>query len=353
MQTGGDTFRLVRTGEKLRIPAAAYNAFVELAQVARGNLASTDLSPPVVAAHYDVLASNGLEDDLPVYSVLAALTPVTLPAQRLAGFLDRHAMAVTVPVAADRGRLVILQEQVRAGTVGRAIATGLAVVKVELLDPTDQDDDFADVNPGRTDCMLGAAQGQARILWTEAVEDREDPDVAWCVVRLGDQGPGGTFDVKVTIDGGAAGPPCSWTYSVATIRGKVIGTGLTPEAIRWENLQYAETPDGARGLASYDQDGALVLVWANEVPLNEDCGELPPAGEGDGISGTATFYSAAVSGDPATDENVVTVTSGLITEWLVNGTSIVSSGGPDSPLALPGSSIPMLGLPEFSVPTAA
>ncbi len=277
----------------MRIPAAAYNSFVDLALAAAREETSIGQPPLSLQRRYDTLIANTGVEDFPRFSIVAMGDPITLPTDRLEGFQARQSVAAAVPAASDRGKFCILQEPIRADAVGRAIASGLAIAKVTLLDPTDQDDDFADVNPGEIDTLLGAAQGSARILWTEAVADRDDPDVAWCIVRLGDQGPGGTFDVLVTIDGGDAGPPCTFTYSVASIRGKVIAAGMTPEALRDAALKYADTPNGSKGLASYDEVGALHLVWANELPLTEDCDSEESSINIDGGNASSTYDESA------------------------------------------------------------
>lgn len=82
--------------------------------------------------------------------------------------------------------------------------------------------------------------------------------------------PNRTFAVRVTIDGGVSGTTgsitCTWTYTVTTLEGSVtLGTAKTPEARRIPNQKYTSTPAGSIGLACFDEDGAFMLIWANET----------------------------------------------------------------------------------------
>jgi hypothetical protein len=82
--------------------------------------------------------------------------------------------------------------------------------------------------------------------------------------------PNQTFTVRVTIDGGASGTTgsanCTWTYTVTSLRGNVTyGTTKTPEARRIPQQKYTSTPAGSVGLACFDEDGAFMLIWANET----------------------------------------------------------------------------------------
>jgi hypothetical protein len=318
MAGAGDPFRFVRSGERLRIPASAYNAFVEAAKAERRRRTSAQAEPQAIALSYDTLIHNMTGSDLPRFGVVALGAPVTTPAQRLASFQSRQALTGTTPAAADRGRFAILQEPIRAGGIGRALASGISLVQVELLAPVTTRDDFADIKPGSTAVLLGAASGSAQLLWVEPHADRVDPAIAWCVVRLGDQQPGGDFTVRITVDGGSAGSDeetCSWTYTVKSLRDKVIGTSLSPTAHRKPNIPYVETPADSDGVAYYNQNGQLVLLWANEQEDVESC-------EGDG--GPSEFVLTAPT---STADNTIVAQSNTVSPL-----TLVAAAGQSAPM---------------------
>ncbi|MBX3378374.1 MAG: hypothetical protein KF678_15375 [Phycisphaeraceae bacterium] len=287
----GDPFRTVRTGERLRIPAAAYNAFIAAAKTHQRGRTDSGAEDAGTRLGFDTLISNQTGKNLPRFGIVCLGSPVTPPALRPAGFRARQAINGLDPSSDRRGRFAIAQEPIRAGAIGRAIASGISVVRIELLAPSSEDDDFADVKDGDSDVLLAAASGSARILWIEPLGDREDADRPWCIVRLGDQDPQRLFSVLVTVDGGSAGSgttTCSWTYTLKTERGKVIATQKTPEAHRLPNVPYVETPEDSVGFAWYDHDSYLRLLWANEQPALESCEE----GGGGGASLTFPPFSA-------------------------------------------------------------
>lgn len=84
----------------------------------------------------------------------------------------------------------------------------------------------------------------------------------------------GLFAVKVTQTGGSAGDAttqCSFTYTVKTLDGTTIGTGMTPQKKRASVGAYEAPAANSYGTAFYDEDGDLVLFDPNEVPDPETC----------------------------------------------------------------------------------
>jgi hypothetical protein len=73
--------------------------------------------------------------------------------------------------------------------------------------------------------------------------------------------PNKSFTILVTMDGGNAVD--GWTYTVTDLTGYVLGTEMAPQARRDGTLQ--ETPPDTPGLAYFDAEGELQLLWANEL----------------------------------------------------------------------------------------
>ena len=73
------------------------------------------------------------------------------------------------------------------------------------------------------------------------------------------------FRVKVTKDGGSAGDEdnnCSWTYTVTSLEGDELATGVTPEKDRYAKCAYAEPGANSPGLAYWDTTDTLKLYEA-------------------------------------------------------------------------------------------
>jgi hypothetical protein len=95
--------------------------------------------------------------------------------------------------------------------------------------------------------------------------------------RISRRPPQLLFAVKCFKDGGAAGSSsttCSWTYTAKLEAGFQLGTGLSPERLRYPNTPY-ETPNagGVWGAGFFDKNGDFVLWDANEIPQTEMCDE--------------------------------------------------------------------------------
>lgn len=83
--------------------------------------------------------------------------------------------------------------------------------------------------------------------------------------------------VTVAKDGGVGGDSgtnCTWTYTVKTLGGITMETGISPEQARLPSVTYLEAAAGGRSeyaLAQY-VDGTLILVWvAGERPDTTAC----------------------------------------------------------------------------------
>ena len=174
----GDAFRKVRSGEQLDIPAAAYNAFVDAARLVRGGQHNLDgEADPQFRQSGIIKVKNGTGADLPRFSVLGIDSPIVSPAANLQQFKNEVAVAGIAPSAASHtGKFVVLLEPLRANAIGRAVASGVTIAKVDVVHSTDP---TADVEDGTTTHLSSGNLGAAFILWKEA-----GLGVKWAVVRL-------------------------------------------------------------------------------------------------------------------------------------------------------------------------
>lgn len=182
-------FRKPQPGEPLSIPAKAYGAMVDAAkdylarQVRRGGGALTELPPGNV-----VLVKNTSGAARNRFDVLGIDGPIFTRGDNDAEFKARIALTGSTPAAdTHAGRFVVLLEPAIDGVIARAWISGVCVVRVEMNDEAHTAADVADGDAGK---LSSAESGAAALLWIEPVEERDDPAIAWCVVRFGGGGGG-------------------------------------------------------------------------------------------------------------------------------------------------------------------
>jgi hypothetical protein len=179
----GDNFKKVQTGDKLRIPAAAYNAFIDSAHDFQDRQRNQGRTPQAAYRTSGiVLVKNASGADQDRFAVLGVDAPIYTPEDNLDSFKNKVALVGVVPTVQDHyGRFVVLLEPLKAGAIGMAYGAGVCPVKITIPDD-EQTYQFADVNDGSTGTLLAAPLGAAFILWKE---DDEATGEMWAVVRIG------------------------------------------------------------------------------------------------------------------------------------------------------------------------
>lgn len=179
----GDSLRKVQAGSKLRVPAAAYNAFIDAARDYQARQRSSQQSAQAAARSSGVvLVKNASGEDRERFDVLGVDAPIFGPADNLESFKNKLALKGITPTANHAGKFVILLEPLKADAIGLAIAGGVSIVKVEVQAEGDRMADAADGEAGN---LVSGGSGVAQILWKEA-----GTGVKWAVVRLGGGGGG-------------------------------------------------------------------------------------------------------------------------------------------------------------------
>ncbi len=110
----------VRSGDPLRIPAAAYNAFVDAAHVT-GRI-NADVGRPAASQGHEshVLVRNESGEDLPRFGVLGIVGPILEPGD---DFKRRTAVVGAAITVGDDyvGRFVVAREPIAPGRIGWAV----------------------------------------------------------------------------------------------------------------------------------------------------------------------------------------------------------------------------------------
>jgi hypothetical protein len=180
----GDPFKKVQAGQRMQIPAAAYNAFIDAAVATKSGLVQGN---PVSRTQQSggILVRNDTGTDIEQrFAIVALGAPLIDPDDNLQGFQQRIAFAGVLPEdpIADQ-RFAILQEPLDEDRIGRAILNEATPVQVDF---DDEDHQFATPADGETAHLVSASSGPYRVLW------KPDGDgLLWCIVIAERGGSGG------------------------------------------------------------------------------------------------------------------------------------------------------------------
>lgn len=208
-----DPFRKVRTGEPLRIPAPAYNAFIDAAHVARRIDPDSFRDSALPGAHeHLVLVRNDSGEDLPRFGILGIAGPIITPGED--GNTDEFKRRATIAGAAITitdeyiGRFVVAREPIPIGRIGLAVIRGVTPAIVNIVS---DEHTHADTYPDEQHLRSGFT-GAARILWKE-----EETGLKLAVIEIGpadrDRFPG-KLGIAHLIDGRTFG----WLYEWEEVR---------------------------------------------------------------------------------------------------------------------------------------
>lgn len=269
----GDHLKKVSKGDKLRIPAAAYNAFIDTARDFQARQRGISSTPQASTRSSGiVLVRNDSGEDLSRYTVLGIDSPIIDPEDNLDGFKNRVAVVGVTPSEDDHvGKFVVLLEPLKSGAVGMAYGAGICPVKVDVPDD-EVKYPYADIVDGQTAHLEAKHHGAAAILWREG-----GTGVQWALVRLGSPMPAYVFPVNLEQTGGEQGDeenPATWTYDVSDpATDKVLAEGVDPTADphKWQRPSVGFIIQATFGYAHYNKDGELVLGWINEQVEQASC----------------------------------------------------------------------------------
>lgn len=159
-----DPYQKVSPGERLTIPAAAWNKMLDSIAVpvrTGGELGSMQPAPNTV------LVKNDSGADLERFGVLGITGPVINPMAgptQLADFQRRPAMRGVAVTAGLTEKFVVALEPIKNGSFGLAAASGVFAAKVRLLNTSHR---FAQAYTGETQ-LRSAACGPVMLLWVGA-----------------------------------------------------------------------------------------------------------------------------------------------------------------------------------------
>jgi len=187
----GDALKKVRPGDRLRIPAKAYNAFVEVAAAHRAGQSSLDRTFQRGHAWQSgiVPVRNDTGADRDRLSVLAIDGPVFAPdnggGAADEAFIRRVVLKGTTPSRpSDVGWFVITLEPIGAGKIGRACVSGVCPALVKYEEDWHY---FADITDGDSGKLTSGERGAAELLWVS--DSAGGSSAILAVVRLANYPP--------------------------------------------------------------------------------------------------------------------------------------------------------------------
>lgn len=255
----------VSQGDKLRIPADVFNAFVDAAEhhrqlVARFGAGAIPLDSTDAA---NCQVSSTLTTVVPAFGVLglgvAPIDPATHETEFISGPLLN---GVTPTDPTHRGKFAIIGPGCQPGELAQGQVAGVAICRVNV---TDTGHGFADVDSGRVDRLKSAAIGAAKILWAQA-----GTGIKWAIVHLGPSAGGADFDAIIGPSSGYWPKEYQWDESEPTAsqpwnRAKVGGRGTS--AISYPAARnQVETPVGfgatvgPGGISLVDPDATIEVL---------------------------------------------------------------------------------------------
>jgi hypothetical protein len=220
----GDDFRKVRPGDKFRMPAKAYNAFIDMARDWQDRQHDAESSAQAGSGPDStvVLVKNATGVDQSRFAVLGISGPIYTPDDNLDSFKNKLAFVGAVPTTASYTcKFAILLEPAVNGAIVRAVVAGVVAVQVDI---SDANHSFAEVKDSSSVSLKSAAIGSAQILWKQS-----GTGLKWALVRLNSP-LAGTLANPATLGSAAEGSESvatnTWTRDGITSGSNYAGVPL-------------------------------------------------------------------------------------------------------------------------------
>jgi hypothetical protein len=255
------TLKHVHPGDKLNIPATAYNAFVDAARDFEARQRNTSQEAQRdIRQNAVVLVRNDSDQDLESHHALAISGVLIEPnsADQERTFQSRTPLIGRVAtLASPRLGFVVTQEPIAAGAIGRSVITGITPARVHIYDERDT---TCELDPATT-VLASAPLGGAPIIWRESGLGEK-----WALIEIGRPSL-----ARITAILGKAQPIPSesnrWRYpwSEAVLDGQ-------PGSMTY--LRYVVMPGGLSSKTGLAEDPARMAINRFEA---HHCNEPIPA----------------------------------------------------------------------------
>jgi len=168
------------SGEKVVLPAGLLNAWTAAAEAGASGRGAAASRPP--RSMYDpslFFVRNDTGYDLDRFSILGISSTIIGESVDSDEFKSRPAFTGATPATASHtGRFVVTIEPLVDGAIGRAVASGVVPVKVDMDSASDT---YAEIANGQRGYLSSSStDGSARILYAESGTGQK-----WALVRIG------------------------------------------------------------------------------------------------------------------------------------------------------------------------
>lgn len=176
----GDPHKKVLPGQKLEVPAEAFNSFIEAARYVRARQHGTQSEAGAEVRQTGIVkVRNKTGADRDRFNVLALDKPIIGPTDNLEELKSKlNFDGIVPPDPVKPGRFAVLLEPLRQDAIGRGVVAGVTLVRLQV-DP-DHLYDYAEVEANSTSRLRNVPHGSARVLWVEDGNEAE----RWAIVRL-------------------------------------------------------------------------------------------------------------------------------------------------------------------------
>lgn len=272
----GDGLTYVTPGTPLRIPASAYNSFVDAARAHRrafGTGAAQDQATGLDGRQTVVLVKNTTGSDVGLLSVLGIggvqIDPNGSDAAKFE-FLRRPVLTGVAPAEGTHDTaFVILLEPIANNEFGRAVIAGCTPAIVNV---TDADHGYAVITDADPSTLTSAPTGPCRILWKPAGTGTGKI----CLVRIDQADPIGTHETPAEVGDVTEGSETADadTWDVTSPPADTDGLQLAMLSRVVYNDAGDETLYGFARVLTFDSTGRLVAVSAETrftIDITEAC----------------------------------------------------------------------------------
>lgn len=315
----GNPFQKVQPGERLAIPAEAFNTFVDAAiDFKNRQRAIQSQAEPRWPTSTILRIENASGEDRARFDLLGVAAPIIRPDENLGAFQAEPALCGATPrTQCHVGRFAILLEPVSSGRIGRCVVAGVTVARVDVSDESHRTAEIAD---RRSDALISrAGDGSATILWKEP-----GTGVRWAIVRLGDAADAGwtttTADPAATTGSRACQGSCRWVWSETDKTWTLTQQSCAPATTTTTSPTTTTTPEpcpcGCCSDSTTTTGNPNTTTSTTTTPA--PCGCLPPTfcGEADGECTVTYCIDAALEhlaprcGQTTTTPEPTTTTTG-------------------------------------------
>jgi hypothetical protein len=239
------------------LSARVWNSFVDAARRSQERELSKDTGRAELPLDRDLIRIKNATGQTVKFGEVMGIdvAAVVTEAQNATEFKHRPVLIGKVPAAEHAGRFVVAAETIGDGRFGLAIASGMAMVRVDV---TDELHHFAGPTVDDVTKLTSARAGAAQI-----IVPRASPAEQFYVVRLGSLLP--ADEIHFTLN---AALETTDTLKLATVTRHSGGAHPDPmnDGVEVWNDGYFEGPSGAKGQAKLMSDGKY---WISQL----SCGE--------------------------------------------------------------------------------